>query len=105
MSWKMEVITDSKPSDSKFIKARLNWTEEAGKVVRDTFYDYAKAAVEEMLTHFLIESQNNGVIKKNDVSNNKRERETALLLGGNQNDYRKRFFNIGKCTDDVKATY
>lgn len=77
----MEVIIESKPSGSKFLKARLNETEEAEEVAKDTFNDQVQAAVEGLMAHFLLivvgdvrsgssnsDSEKNGVMGKTDVS-------------------------------------
>lgn len=82
-SWKTEVIIESKPSGSKFLKARLNETEEAEEVAKDTFNDQVQAAVEGLRAHFLLivvghvnarsgssnsDSEKNDVMGKNDIS-------------------------------------
>lgn len=78
----MEVIIESKPSGSKFLKARLSETEEAEEVAKDNFNDQVQAAVEGLMAHFLLivvgdvnarsgssnsDSEKNGVMGKNDV--------------------------------------
>ena len=44
----MVLIIESKPPDSEFPQARINSTEEAENVAKDTFYDQVQAAVEEV---------------------------------------------------------
>lgn len=90
MSWKVEVIIESKPSDSKFFEARLNSTEEVEEVTKDTFFDQVQAAFEKALAHFLLivvgahnarsgcsnsDSEKNGVMGKHEVSNSSNNQE------------------------------